>query len=150
MSISPFSPGCDLWIAADAARSSWARKLDWHLNFQAMRAEDHHSVETSSELRKIQESWQLENPEIELNAKAPLMIASRANLPNSKTVFVPYSGNLATWARECQKVYRSLYPAHQPKVRIFLPDLVKQEDFLAEWRKTDPAAASYLEICVHS
>ena len=68
--------GCDLWIVTEAARSKWARKIDWYLNFQILRASLHESKTISPELQAVMEKWDFEAPDVGAGSEAPLMIAS--------------------------------------------------------------------------
>ncbi len=129
-SLTALSPGCDLWIVAEAQHSRWARKLDWYLNFQIQRAGLHKSRELSPEIQKVIQDCEVELPEIGTFRSAPLMIASENLLPNSKTIVVPQIQDAAGWVEACFKIWDDL---GRPLTRVFLPDEMKAEAFNRAW-----------------
>jgi hypothetical protein len=134
--------GCDLWLIADAERSSWSRKIDWHLNFQILRSLAHQTPRLSPELRRVLEDAEVEAPEIEATSAVatPLMIASRDLLPNRQTVSVPVpdEGGDAAWVKACHAVWNQL---GRPRARVFLPDTMKPDLFSKSWPKSDADAS---------
>ena len=137
--------GCALWLIGDAERSAWSRKIDWHLNFQVLRALAHQSPRLSPELRRVLEEAEVEAPELEtVSEQAPLMIASRELLPNEQTVFVPVAeeGD-AAWVKACHRVWESL---GRPQAMFFLLDHMEPEAFTKSWPKDDRSAAVELVL----
>ena len=125
--------GCGLWIVAEPEKSKWARKIDWYLNFQLVRAEDHASPETSVELDEIVQKWHVDSIRFEIEANAPLMVASARLLPVAKTVLIPFSGDAQAWARVCNQVRQNL---QNPVTRIFLPESLDPDAFTKAWPKS--------------
>jgi hypothetical protein len=125
--------GCGLWIVAEPEKSKWARKIDWYLNFQLVRAEDHDQPKTASELKEIVQKWHVEPVRIEVEPDAPLMVASAQLLPVARTVLIPFTGDAQAWARVCSEVRKNL---QQPATRIFLPESLEAEAFARAWPKS--------------
>lgn len=118
---------CDLWLVADAGSSIWSRRLDWYLNFQAMRSE------------RYQPHPSLKEGDLSLAESGPLLIASQGLLPCSKTVFVAMDAatndvalRVSRWVDKCVSVWRNF---SCPRVRVFLPDKVSAEVFLLAWQQ---------------
>lgn len=124
--------GSDLWLVADAATSVWSRRIDWHLNFQAMKSERHQSFERPEQIKIIEEQWPHDTFNLKIADRAPLLIASSGLLPCSKTVFITFLGDVNSWVSECVRTWNGL---GKPPVRVFLPDLVSPELFQAAWVK---------------
>ena len=143
-SLSAFSPGCDLWIIGPAAESKWARKIDWHLNFQIRRADLHQTPALSSDLKKVIEESEAVIPDVPAVSGRPLMIASSALLPNSKTVLVAGGAMGGDWVMECHKVWSDL---GRPLTRVFLPDGLTSEQFSRSWPNQEAGAGS-VEVVV--
>jgi len=128
--------GCGLWIVAEPEKSKWARKIDWYLNFQLMRAEDHEQKEISAELEEIANKWHVESIRFEIDETAPLMVASAQLLPVSRTVLIPFTGDAHSWARACNQVRQNL---KHPVTRIFLPESLDADTFAKAWPKANHA-----------
>ena len=133
------TPGCDLWIVSEAARSKWARKIDWYLNFQILRASLHESKTISPDLQGVMDKWDFEAPDVGAGPEAPLMIASYRLLPNKQTVVVEHgeTQDHELWVQTCHRVWKQL---GTPKIRIFLPDSVPANSFVRAWPKEDHGA----------
>ena len=123
---------CDVWLLPDGGSSRWSRRIDWYLNFQAMKAEAHLPLELSAQLKSIEEQWPIDREPLVLAPTAPLMIASRGHLPCSKAIFIGFAGDVRAWVDACVSSWRGL---GKPSVRIFLPDTVTQDEFRAAWVK---------------
>lgn len=125
------SPGCDVWIVATPATSKWARKIDWYLGFQIMKATTRVPRRISDDLKSILISEELDElPESSIDHRSSLMVASSRYLPVRQTIVVPYSGNLADWSEKCHHIWQNLT---FPRLRVFLPDSVALKPFMASW-----------------
>ena len=124
------SAGCEVWLIGSPSASRWTRKIDWYLGFQIMKASRHETAEISGVLRSILEREEIAPVEFGSAETAPLMIASERLLPNSKTVMIPYRGNLDAWVEACHRIWQDLTC---PKTRVFLPDAVAIQDFVSAW-----------------
>lgn len=114
-----FSPGADLWIVGNLDHSTWARKIDWYLHFQLLRAETHQAPQLSKELKTILEQWDFQAPHLQMDEKRdPLMVASRDFLPNKLTLQVPEQDKERAWIETCSELWRKL---GRPATRIFVP-----------------------------
>ncbi len=135
---SALAPGCELWVVADLAKSRWARRIDWALNLQIMKAGRHETARPSDELKRILQEWDEESlfavPTTDIS---PLLIASRAYVPAAKTVVVGFEGDATTWVSHCARVWNNL---GQPKIRVFLPDQVNQNTFEKAWKSANVGA----------
>lgn len=126
------NPGCEIWYLAEGSESHWSRKIDWYLNFQAMKAEEHKSKQVSAEIKKIEDEWPMESFHCAQSGPSPVMIASQGNLPCPKIVFSAFQGNLDSWVTDCVHVWRGL---GKPQIRVFLPDNVLTDPFRSAWIK---------------
>lgn len=130
--------GSRLWVVSDLEKSHWARKIDWYLNFQLLRAEPHRSPELSPEIKSVMERWEFDAPEISIAERAPLMVASSKLLPNTQTVMVPLSAKEELWVKACHRIWQDL---GRPTMRVFLPEESTVEGFSKHWPKADQEAA---------
>jgi hypothetical protein len=104
--------------------STWARKIDWELNFQILRASKHQKPELSAELNQVLQKTGLEALTID-RAGSALLVAADLNLP-------------CRWVLSLSKLdASSLLPAWidlgRPKLRVFLPQTQSVETFAKEW-----------------
>lgn len=148
--LSALSPGADLWVLADLEYSRWAKKIDWYLNFQMARATPRHAVGPSAGLNELLSKIEFEAPEITVNEKAPLMIASGEFLPNRSTVVIPIDHGLDAaarkdWVDRCHRVWSGL---GRPNLRVFLPGPVSTEQFMGEWEQIAKHGAQARVECV--
>lgn len=133
----PWSAGAELWILPDSQHSTWARKVDWYLNFQMMRAEPHVPRPMAAELAALEEKWVDEPWSLQKNLGqyelTPLLVAPSGRLPCRQTVMIRFSGrreDLSSWLAESLRVSRGFLC---PVIRVFLPDGVSQTDACALW-----------------
>lgn len=125
-----FSSGSDLWILPSPDVCFWARKIDWYLNFQLARAENHRPPQWTPGLIEILKEEGLEPPSTESWGEAPLLIASRHRLPTSQAVELPYNGRIKDWMEAAEKIWRDL---GRPSLRLFLPQNVQINQAEAHW-----------------
>lgn len=139
----PLSEGCDLWIVADSASSRWSRKIDWYLNFQIMKSERHVARAMSPELISIENEWMVEHVDAGADPGTPLLIASGSCLPVSKTVVVPFQGDLKKWIATCVETWQGF---RRPNVRIFLPDSVQPDVAQKSWSSASGARTQTVQF----
>lgn len=127
-----FNPGADLWIVPDSKNSAWTKRLDWHLNFQLVKAMplSPRPLETPllHVLRETNQSFSMES----LPESAPLMIASSTYFPNKWTVHLSFKQDLEEWCVRLAPIWRGLT---EPTLRVFLPTQIKPDDFSKAWAK---------------
>lgn len=129
-SASAFNPGSDLWILPDFSCSRWTRRIDWHLNFQIIRACRRPSPEPREFITLIQKETELEvfNP-VQL-PNAPLLISSVSFFPNRWVVVIPNADFFEAWVRQSSDIWEAL---KHPTLRIFLPTGQSSSSFHNEW-----------------
>lgn len=137
--LSALGSGSDVWIIAGLDDSKWARKIDWYLNFQLMRAEPRHvgsiakpSIPLLGFVEQAKEQWDFEMPKVQLSEAAPLMIASSSLLPNVTTVQVTLGQGDESWVAQCHRIWSNL---GRPSLRVFLPGAMSSEKFAKQWSK---------------
>jgi len=130
MGVIPLAPtqawtsGADLWVVGLPENSAWARKIDWELNFQILRASKHQKPELSPELNQVLQKTGLEALSIDRTG-APLLVAADLNLPCRWVLSlsrIEAPSLLSTWQ-----------DLGKPKLRIFLPQTQSVETFTKEW-----------------
>lgn len=126
------TPGADLWIMTDIEYSSWARKIDWYVNFQFAKSQMHTPQAFSVELQDLIQKTGSDFFNISVKKTAPLMIATQKLLPNTSTLLVPFTEGPA-WVKKCHEAWVKL---SQPSVRFFLPETQSLSQFLSSWPKT--------------
>jgi len=141
MGENPWSGGYDFWFVADPEHSLWARKIDWYLNFQLMKANRHQPLAIAPELQAIAQKNEMDVPALEMLVdpsylRLPLLLACGNLLPVRTLIVVPFSesaeSQVSDWSRTCLKIWQNL---NRPKVRVFLPNGVGFEDFRADWHQ---------------
>lgn len=136
------SSGCDVWIVSEPGRSKWARKIDWYLGFQIMKAGFHRSAALPAEIERIIREEELEGefevalatPSLSSGGPVPLMIASSSLLPASKTICVARREKFSEWVVDCHRIWTSL---NRPAIRIFLPQGAEARMFTSSWPAAD-------------
>lgn len=145
--LSALASGVDLWVVPDLDHSKWARRIDWYLNFQIVRARPHVLPRLSSKLNEILASAEFTAPEVSVSPSAPLLVASQDLLPNRATVVVPWSegeNSQREWVRRCHALWRDLSKPYAPNglsARFFLPGQLSSDAFLKAWPKEDSSAS---------
>lgn len=113
-----FANGAELWILPDGKHSTWAKKIDWYLNFQAARAATHEAPKLAAGLLQLLQEVQLSPPTTSAHVQAPLMISTSHRLPARHAVLIPYEGQLKSWLKQVQSIWQQM---GYPTARIFLP-----------------------------
>jgi hypothetical protein len=127
-----WSEGAKLWVVGELASSKWARRVDWYLGFQILRATSHKTRDLSPELQETLKSLELSSPDTQVNEKTPLMVGSAQLLPNEITVQIPNAASPAEWIERCQKLWQNL---NKPSMRVFLPRDFSEKEFAAAWKR---------------
>lgn len=122
--------GADVWFLTYPQESKWAQRLDWNLDFQLVRAWAHGRKAIPTELLQVANETEFEIEPLEIQAGAPLMVASHKLLPNRMTVVVPWTGDAKVWAVACEKIWRNL---GAPRARVFLPENCPAQTFDKLW-----------------
>lgn len=121
--------GTQLWVLPQLEKSSWAKRLDWYLNFQLQKAQERESQNLASE--KVQESAKdvkalnekTDSPsDSNTNSKSSLLIESQKLLPNKMTLQLSFQDSIESWI--AQIIEKSLL-LKQSRVRVFLPQKIK-------------------------
>jgi hypothetical protein len=130
------APGAQLWLLPDLQSSNWAKKIDWYLNFQILRADHYKTFEPSPELLSTAHSFDFDVPQMASRALSPLLIASQNRLPNHMTACISFAraGSLPNWVKESQSVVAQLACTN---FRIFLPKEASLHDFYLYWKSND-------------
>jgi hypothetical protein len=137
-SFSALSSGCQVWVVPQLEQSSWARKIDGHLNFQLLRSEPHTPRELPEPLKQICDWTEFEAPPFTFQSNAPLMVASQSLLPNGSTILVPVSEDgLVAWSKKCHQIWTGL---GRPSMRVFMPDQTDVSTFKEAWPEVDRSA----------
>lgn len=125
--------GSELWITPNPEVSPWTRKIDWYLNFQMARAYHHEGLKISPELENILKENEVQwNPST--HKREALMVATQLRLPATQVVLIPLKSDSATdkenWIESVKKIWEGL---GSPRLRIFLPLVLKESEFLSLW-----------------
>ncbi len=129
-----FSPGSHLWVLPQISISSWTRTIDWYLNFQVSRMENHELVEMSGTLKDILDSSGIESLPSQLPENPPLLLASSTRLPNDQTVILQFDERIDEWFKRVKLIW---YKLNRPKMRIFLPVELKESEIIRFWPNMD-------------
>jgi hypothetical protein len=125
-----FSPGADLWILPDPKTSHWARRIDWYLNFQLARAENHRQPVLETGLLQLLREEELAPPTTVSDNRKPLLVSSHHRLPAAQTVELPFGGDFSDWVTRAADIWRDL---DKPPLRLFLPQGVSAGQAEAQW-----------------
>lgn len=132
---SSWNPGADLWVVADFKNSRWSAKIDWHLNFQIVKAQRHKLESLSPFLINVLERTGLPQPEFRKDENSPLLISSSHLLPNKWVLVVSYSEKIQDWVETLSKAWTDL---KKPSLRVFLPSQQNPSFFSELWMKKNP------------
>ncbi|MGE3975785.1 MAG: hypothetical protein AB7F59_14765 [Bdellovibrionales bacterium] len=124
--------GADLWVIPDRRTSSWSRKIDWYLQFLISKAMIHVSPQVSGQLSKQMQENDMDVFSHTLSHASPLLILSGRQLPNKKTVHLPFLGDHKTWVGQVYEIWNRF---HSPGLRVFLPKGMEAKDFTQHWPK---------------
>ncbi|MCB0408356.1 MAG: hypothetical protein KDD34_09140 [Bdellovibrionales bacterium] len=136
-----FGQGADLWIIPNPEKSNWARKIDWYLNLQLLRANNHVPQILASELQSIikENEMSLNSPSLKPNSA--LLINSRDHLPTRSVLHIPITGSKKEWLKQCFETWEKL---NEPTVRFFLPPEIDDDFFENQWPKDKQYGVSYV------
>ena len=138
-------PGADLWIIPDRRTSSWSKKIDWYLQFLISKAMIHKPPQISAEITKRMQENDHELFSHELGHSSPLLILSERQLPNKKTVHLPFLGDQKSWVEQVHQVWSGF---NSPSLRVFLPKGIESKDFINAWpsskNKANPPPISFV------
>lgn len=130
---SALNPGCDLWVAADAAHSRWTLRLDWCLGFQILRSQRHRREKPAASLLETVNLADLGWVETPVSSGAPLLIAAHPSLPARWVAAVPIDdGDLASWTARIHELWKGL---GRPSLKVFLPTGLAAGSFTEEWKR---------------
>lgn len=139
-------PGAELWIIPDRRSSSWSRNIDWYLQFLISKAMIHKAPQVSNELYRRMQENEMDVFSHELSHSSPLLILSEQQLPNKKTVHLPFLGDQAEWVKQVHEVWSGF---NSPSLRVFLPKGLEAKEFTSSWptskNKTDSLHISFVE-----
>lgn len=142
-STAAFGSGFDLWILPEVSHSPWARKLDWYLNLQILRAHNFSKKSLNPELQAIIQENELKlATDIRPSKAGPLMIATSQRLPMRQVVEVPMLEDLNAWLSQALGIWRDL---GYPSLKIFLPKGLNMESLAQTLSGQD---AHYTVACV--
>jgi hypothetical protein len=68
----------------------------------------------------------------EISHSSPLLILSERQLPNRKTVHLPFLGDEKSWVAQVHEVWSKF---NSPSLRVFLPKGVDAKEFSSHWPK---------------
>lgn len=128
--------GADLWVVADLAHSSWARKIDWYLNFQILRSETHRPARPSPELEQVLAQADLTYHDLAPvetvdSPSSPLLVASSDRLPNHAVLVLPFDVRKARdWV---VKIHEKWSRLDEPSLRVYLPAGMTEAEFASHW-----------------
>lgn len=137
-----FGPGSDLWIIPNHESTDLLRKIDWYLNFQLSRAQNHKTQPLAPQIKSIIAENGLPefSPLQEETFALPIMVASENGFPSKKIIEIPFPvrDNERTKPREKHKlwlksIYRIWNDLDKPTLRVFLPSEMTPEQFRSEW-----------------
>ncbi|MCB0356239.1 MAG: hypothetical protein KDD40_04490 [Bdellovibrionales bacterium] len=123
-------PGAKLWITPGGESSEWNRKLDWQLNFQISRAQDHQAKKLDQEFLKKLQEYEISLINNPANPSELLMISCENRLPTKMLVIIPFKEDVNSWLAEAHKVWSHLL---KPSLRIFLPKDFPLNEFSRIW-----------------
>lgn len=126
---SALQPGHDLWVIAGHPHSRWGLILDWYLNFQVLRGQQHQPHPLPGTIQTLLRETDLPAPRIPVSNEAPLLVAAEGRLP-SKWVLHLTRQTDAGWIRALAEAWKEL---GSPSIRLFLPKGVDESTFRAEW-----------------
>ncbi|MGE0763717.1 MAG: hypothetical protein AB7N80_10605 [Bdellovibrionales bacterium] len=125
-----FAMGAELWVLPGGEHSHWSRKIDWYLNFQALRASTHQAPALDPGLIRLLQEESLAQPTTQANPGAPLMISTAHRLPARATVQLPFNGKLKPWLKQIADIWHQM---GHPATRIFLPTGESFNDCMTAW-----------------
>lgn len=129
---SSLNPGQDLWVIAEPSRSRWPLQLDWYLNFQLDRAEQHSSASRPEGLTSLLKEVEWNLPEASVSPESTLLVSSEGHLPARWLAQVNGSEGLEEWVKSIHKLWAGL---GKPSFRVFLPAGVESAAFGKVWKK---------------
>lgn len=129
---SAFNPGHDLWVVPEAENSNWTLRLDWYLNFQGLRAQQHSPKELLPPLLDLLQRTEISPVEITLNPQDPLLIGASGRLPARWVLVLNDSQDAKTWTKRLAAVWSKM---GRPSLKVFLPTGQRAADFAAEWKR---------------
>ncbi|MBX7231159.1 MAG: hypothetical protein K1X29_03635 [Bdellovibrionales bacterium] len=113
-----FSGMTQLWVIPDPQNSGWARLIDWYVNFQMIRAQNHQKPQFSGELLHMLDELGLLHPTTEDFSHRPLLLDSSLRLPVQQLISLPFTSDLKSWLENCAEIIKKL---NVSSFRIFLP-----------------------------
>lgn len=138
---SAFGAGADLWIIPDPNSSPWSRKIDWYLNLQILRAQNHQTTELPSKIQEIL----IENEIQWVSPRAPencaLLVNGRDHLPTRSVLCIYGELKPKEWIQKGVEIWEKL---NQPTVRAFLPESFDDALIDKFWPKNHRAGISYV------
>jgi hypothetical protein len=120
--------GAALWILPSIKHSEWTRNLDWPLNLQITRANQHQPPTLSLELQKIAHENAI-GFDFKRDPRKPLLIVTDGLLPNRFTAIVE-TDNWDQWLSTGLELWQNL---KMPTLRIFLPNFTKWKRVQSSW-----------------
>jgi hypothetical protein len=119
--------GADLWVTAHPFESKITVKLDWYLNFQITKGLSHQHHSVSEKVRNLLDQCELAELRFANEDTQDLLISAQNLVPARWVLVVPYS---TQWT---EKIFRHWQNLNKPKLRVFLPDLLKAPEFEKSW-----------------
>lgn len=123
-SVQALQPGADLWIMSTPETSSFARNIDWHLNFQISRGLQNQSRRRSDPLEALLKKIRWNLPAQVTLPESPLLISALGRLP-TQWVLLPEK-----WNSELSFLAAAAKLRPQ-KIRVFLPATLSPNLFRA-------------------
>ena len=126
--------GADIWVLPSFNKTTWARNIDWYLNFQLSKAQICQPKPIDAELKNLIKDGPLEDmpswpPHPLAHSEAPLLVASSQLLPNRAVIQLPLE-NGKKWTTRVYKIWKQL---DKPSLRLFLPRTLSERDFEFYW-----------------
>lgn len=141
-----FEPGAEIWILPKKQQSPWLGRIDWLCNYLFRKWEMRPPIKLAPELRAILSQEEIEEEKIEGSKEAPLLLATHAYLPNSRTIVID-AQNLEVW---CDTITTALDQINPKSVRLFLPEKITLKTFENAWAKANakikPTTFEFKEI----
>jgi hypothetical protein len=125
-----FNPGADLWCSADLASSLSSHRLDWYLNFQIAKSQNHKPPAFEQPLEEVLTQTLVSSFTKPLNDYDALLIPSASFVPARWVLILDYNKSLSNWVR---KIHQHWSLLNFPSLRVFLPSGVSITDFSNIW-----------------
>ena len=138
---SAFGGGSDLWIISDPERSPWSRKIDWYLNLQILRSQNHQPAELPLKIQQIIKENEIQLLYPKASTESSLLVNGRDHLPTRSVLCIYGDLKPEEWIDKGIQIWNNL---KQPSVRVFLPENFDDALFDSLWPKDQRIEVSYV------